>query len=1379
MMINSRLRKKLAVLVTLTLGFQGILGFGTGDGSKDAEDTAVLMPQVITAYAEETGTSSPTPSVTPPTGAGGTASPTPSTATPSPGASPAPTPTEAPWWGEGAQPTFFMVVNSQGIANGKLIDMTTETLTLGIGNSAGVFPSDAIIRWESYNKKVIQIVEDSGGINSGGTQYTVTLRAVGPGYTSLGAVVSYGGRDYPVNCQVHVPLQLKRTTGDINNNNGTGKLGMIDSLRAGETSEAKVIQLKLDDPVYSHYLPLFEYVNYADSASGTAITSIVSNTEFNNGILIPQGQIPAWEWTTSNSNVAVVDQYGYITAVGAGYAEITVTTLTTADNSKKDSKTIGILVVPSVQLPGSAEFKTGRVNYTATATSMTIYTNAVLANELTWTLYRGTADRLSSAEALDIDNNRYMKVNISDFGNGVTLSEMKAGVYCLIARPSDGYAENNASVRKVILQIIVPVMISENPIVMNVGDIYDVLQSANIPVSNLFTYTVENVTVADISDGIVTGYAEGSTYIKLHYRGGAYDIFDGMTTDENGMIIVKDDYRIPLTVIDGIALNMTSATIYTDATLQLHLNTSNNSAPIVWTSSDPTVATVDENGLVKGLKEGTTTITVTQTIHGVTKKATCIIRVEGSVTSITLDPTQKTLAIGDLLTINAKVTPKLNQVTLHWVSSDTSVISIEQSGDLSATVKAVAGGTAVVTAINQKNVVVGSCLITVKQPITGITLSQTNVTIPLSAKKFMLYATLSPEGARNEEVIWKSTDTSVITVDEHGAVTLKKAGSAAIICSAKDDGNISAICNVIVTKAVTGIKLDQTSLNMYVGEAYRLTYLITPTDASDVAVTWMSTNTSVATVDAKGLVSAKSVGQTVIILKSTDGGYMSTCIINVERVATAVKLDVNALTLNTGDYYYFETTITPADSTETTLVWETSDKSVAVISNKGKVTAKKAGVAVILAKTKSGSTAYCTVTVQQGVTSVELDVHELTMVEEETAELTAKVSPKNATVADVEWTSSNNSVAKVDDRGRVTALKPGVTIITCTSVDGGYVDYCAVIVEAKEVEVSEIRVIPETYRLGVGKTYKLTAEILPAEATNQELKWTSSNTKVVTVDKNGKIRGISVGEAVITCAATDGSGTEAYCEVEVCYQISDIGLNYDYLELVVGHSETLKATLSPANATYGVTWESADTSIAVVNQNGRVTARKAGDTTITAKAQDNSGMVTTCYVHVINPVPISNIQVSESEIVMTPGEEKTVSFSILPAGYTDTYEWSSDNPVVASVNSRTGLITAKSMGTANITIFASSGRSASIKVYVVGLSKSTLSLQQYSSTIISLDVYGADRSKMTIKWYSDNERIAEVANGKITARAIGTTTVYAVVNGRKLPCKVTVEKIRN
>ena len=114
---------------------------------------------------------------------------------------------------------------------------------------------------------------------------------------------------------------------------------------------------------------------------------------------------------------------------------------------------------------------------------------------------------------------------------------------------------------------------------------------------------------------------------------------------------------------------------------------------------------------------------------------------------------------------------------------------------------------------------------------------------------------------------------------------------------------------------------------------------------------------------------------------------------------------------------------------------------------------------------------------------------------------------------------------------------------------------------------------------------------------------------------------------------------------------------------------------------------------------------------------------------------------------------------------------------MASVDEKTGLITANALGTANITIFADSGKSASIKIYVVGLSKTSLVLEQYSSTLISLEVYGAAQSDLDVRWISDNERIAEVSGGRITGRAVGTTTVYAVVNGRRLGCRVTVQKI--
>ncbi|MDE7299210.1 MAG: Ig-like domain-containing protein, partial [Lachnospiraceae bacterium] len=1087
-------RKKAAAGVILFLLFQNILGclpVGLFAGSgKDAGGGSKAEEGVISAYAapgDPTGT--PTPAATP--GAGD------------------PSPTPVPWWGEGEAPEFYMINDSQPILNGQEIRLETKIKKIGIGNRMGYFPADAVLAWQQYDARIISI--KSEGTEGGAGAYTVELEAVGPGYTSLAATITYQGKVYYINCQIHVPLELLESTGQINsstpapNRDPSINLGMLDSLKWGETENKKTIQLRLEDPNYSHYLPMFKYVNYAEN-----VNSFTANT---NPLIT--GELPAWDWESSNPEVVTVDQYGYIQAVGAGYAEVTVTTKTTVDTKKGESKTFGILVEPSVQLPDSQTWNFGTVRHTANSSSMTIHTNALIADSLVWSLYRGTAESLSvnegqsgAPELLNLEKNNYMQVNISKIGDGVTLSDMKAGIYCLVARPTDFYDMGNPRVGKLVLEITVPLIVSESAVVMNVGDIYNILGNTNTLDKTLFSYVLaDDQTCVKVEDGIVTGMAEGSTKLTLQYRGDK-DIFWGRPGSSG---VYKDTYEINVTVIDGIALNMTTATIYTDSTLQLSLNTSNNSAPITWVSSDPSILTVDENGLVRGVKEGNAVVTVTQTINGVTKMATCRIRVVGSVTSIKLDPEEKDIAIGDLLTINAIVTPKLNQVSLHWVTSNASIVTIEQSGDLSTTVKAVAGGTAVITAINQNNVVVGSCLIRVKQPIVSIKLSQTNVTVPLSSKELLLYATISPDGAKNEEIVWKSTDPSIATVDQFGKVTIKKPGKTSIICSAKADGNISAICNVTVTQeiAVRGIKLDKTVLNMYAGETYRMTYVLSPDDATNKNVTWMSTNPAIATVDARGLISAKSVGQTAIILKTADGGYMSTCLVNVSKVATAVKLDINTLTLNVGDYYSFETTITPADSTETTLVWETSDKSVAIISNKGKVTAKKAGVAIILAKTKSGSTAYCTVTVQQGVTSVKLDSHEETIRVDDVIELVADVKPANATVQKVVWSSSNNSVASVDDRGRVTGKHEGVAIITCTSADGGYVDYCAVIVLPKLIEITDMKLIPESYRLGVGKTYKLEVEVSPSDASNKEFEWSSSNPRVVTVDQKGRIRGIS------------------------------------------------------------------------------------------------------------------------------------------------------------------------------------------------------------------------------------------------------------------------------
>lgn len=1391
-----KLKGKLAAVLVLALVLQGFSGrvpqtpkvtvTGVEEGAPQAsgEGREIVMPQpgdtggVVTAYAapgDPTGSPTPSPTVDPSTLA------------------------------------FHFVYDNANYAQGDTIKLQENKPggTISINSNIGYVDSSMkCSTWYGYDESIIKMT------NIDESEWTYDLTIVGTGATEIRAEIEVKDgtvtRTYSVSCRVEVPfayISPNATTG-INSTYAGDIFGMRWGMTGNENQDHRVYVVQLStpeqDPAHSHYLPMFQFVNYFKDENGK-ITVKSTDLKERNGQFInvsSDDMIPfKVDASETDENVATVDADGYIRAVGAGYT--TVKFLPLGENAEKAAIVLPIIVAPQAKWkdnPNATYSKNPEILLTPGTTSFEVETNAKIASNLRWTLYQRTRDgeKLGTGgegKKLEIET-KYMKIDISENTNILSFSALKAGVYHLVGSQTQ-YEDKNASVEKVDITIVVPIGISEERLIMNVGDTYDVLRNAQILDKNIFrgevTDTVSGSSIsvkATYSDGILRADLKGDTYLVLSYVAGmegssAEDVFGGQfkydPNNPNQYYAYKDKYIIPITIIDELFLNMTQATMAVGGTLQLIARVSNLSIPLVWTSSDEKILTVDDDGLVTAIKEGTATVRVTQTINGVTKTAECVINVRSAVAKIVLDPASKEIKIGELLTINAQITPKIPNATLHWVTSDATIVTIEQAGDLSATVKGQKEGIAVITAINQENVIVGSCMVKVvgDHAIKSISLSRTKITTSIAEKTLVLYATIKPDDAANEPVVWSSSDSSVATVDQKGLVTLKKSGTVTIICTAKNDSAIAASCQIIITQAVTGIRLDQSTLNLNVGETFKLTYVLAPANASNTAVTFTSTNPAIATVAANGTVSARGVGQTSIIVKTNEGGYMATCLVNVSRVATAVKLDANAITLNVGDYYNFETTITPADSTDKTLTWEVSDKSVAVVSNKGKVIAKKVGVSVIMAKTRSGSTAYCTVTVQQGVTGVSLSEHESTIYVGDEWELTANIAPKNATNQGVKWSSSDRGVATVDKEGRVTGVKEGMTIITCTTVDGGYVDYCAVEVIPVEVESEEVIVTPESLMLGVGKKAKLEATVLPAETTDKTLEWSSSDTGVVTVDEKGRLLGIGVGTATITCTAADGSGAEGYCEVEVCQQITDIRLDVSYLDMVVGDTETIQGWIYPSDATYGVKWVSDDPTVAIVDsQNGRVTALKAGDTTVRAVAEDESGVEAVCVVHVRNPVPITNIQVSESEIVMTPGESKTVGFTILPAGYTDLYIWSSDNPVVADVDLITGLITANAMGTANITIFAESGRSASVKVYVVGLSKTSLSLQQYTSTLISLEVYGASKSDLDVRWYSENERIAEVQGGKITGKAIGTTYVYAVVNGRRLQCRVTVEKIR-
>ena len=1223
----------------------------------------------------------------------------------------------------------------------------------------------------------------------------------GVGYCNLTARVSYIDTatnetkniiDY--SWKFHVQLAIDSANINVlqgkTENNNQGEYG----LRYAFATDKMMTTLQISGPEvlsdadsnndkFNKYLLLLKKANllYSDYNYTDPITGVLQTIKYNNFSteadieksptlrnLLEEKVI----WTTSDSDVVTV-KYGVITGVGAGTAIVTATTASSDGVSEQSVsitvvvKPTGYVVIPSVPVP---EYKGEFTEKLIDASNFTINTNAKDATKLVWTVHKKDANGdILWASNLTRKTDQFT-VDVYDSSGSVYFSKVKAGTYYITARVSEDYAENNENVAMMKATITVPVSIPGGPLYMNVSDTYNIIENSSINIANWYTYEPENSTIADVSaKGVITAISEGDTRIKLTRNAGAS--WDEYLTEAD----VPQEKYITVHVIDAIHLNYSSATIYTNATLNLKAYTTNKTL-VNWTSSDESIATVDETGLVTGKKEGSAVITATQFVKGIQKTATCQLTVRENVSEITLSPSEKDIAVGDNLTINADIKPSLNGVTLKWVSSDPEVVAIATTGDLSATVTAVAGGTAVISAINQDNVVVGSCLLHVFEPITGITLSQTNVVLPLSTGWFQLFATITPSTAANQEVIWTSTDPKVATVDSNGVVTLVLNGKTSIIATSKTDAGISAICNLEVTKSVGGIKLDKTTHDMFVGETFRLTYTITPVGASNATVLWTSSNSAVATVAANGMVTAKGVGTTVILAKTQDGGFTATCTVNVGRVATAVKLDVTKLALNAGDYYYLDAILTPADTTETTVTYDTSDKAVAIVSKKGKVTAKKAGTCVIMAKTKSGSMAYCAVTVMQGVTGIEISDKELEIPVGESYEFSAEVIPDTASNLNIKWTSSNPEIVKIDEHGEIDALMGGVAIITCTTEEGGFMDFCVVTVIE---EVSDLELNYNFFKLGLNATERLIATISGETATNKDVIWSSSDDSIVSVDNNGRIKGLKMGTATINCVAADGSEAEDNCEVRVCTLVTNIELDVSYLTLIQGHSYSLKSRVYPSNATYNeAVFKSDNNEIAIVDSKGVITALSPGSTIIHAEANDSSGVSAICYVNVIAPIPATNVSISESEVIMSPGETKTVAISLVPNNTTESVTWTSDNTVVATVDKDSGLITAGEIGTANITIMTESGRKGSVKVFVVGLSRSSVTLQQYTSTLLKLEVDGSGSNNIKIRWDVDNQEIANVTNGRITAKALGTTTVYAVVNGRRLACVVKVVKIK-
>lgn len=500
-----------------------------------------------------------------------------------------------------------------------------------------------------------------------------------------------------------------------------------------------------------------------------------------------------------------------------------------------------------------------------------------------------------------------------------------------------------------------------------------------------------------------------------------------------------------------------------------------------------------------------------------------------------------TLGVGETKQIQAIDVKNESQMTnVVWTSEDPTIATVDFNG----MVTGVADGETTITAASIDGSYKASCKVSVSSVLIGMSFENPSVTIEKGGKT-TLKLVLTPANLTDVEISWMTGDPKVATVDE-GVVTAVGNGSTSIIATSSE--GINAVCTINVVTTVTGISLDVSKLELRKGESHQFSVSVLPEGASDPGLTWTSTNESVATVDADGVVVARSGGTTIITAKS-ENNIIDTCSVTVTSPVTGVTLDREEIVLNVRQADKLEVTILPADANNRQVIWGSSDLSVVTVSGDGTVMGLKAGTAQITATTVDGYfVASCNVTVKNLVTQITFGAP-VTNPDGTPAtnpdgtpvllgsdlelgtsmQLVPTLIPEDCEPPVLTWTSSNPAVARVGIDGTVMGLSLGEATITVMADNGVYAQYVIRVIEL-EVPIETIIVDP-TLTLKIGKTVKLAVSLLPANTT-EGYTISSSNSSVVRVNADGTLVPLKTGSAIITIKSKSGA-VSAICGVYV------------------------------------------------------------------------------------------------------------------------------------------------------------------------------------------------------------------------------------------------------
>ena len=495
-------------------------------------------------------------------------------------------------------------------------------------------------------------------------------------------------------------------------------------------------------------------------------------------------------------------------------------------------------------------------------------------------------------------------------------------------------------------------------------------------------------------------------------------------------------------------------------------------------------------------------------------------------------------------------------------------------------------------------------------------------------------------------------------------------------------------------QGIRSVAFETEEISLLAGETAETKLIV---DGAAVKTVYKASGSNIA-VSADGVITAKKAGAATVTATVTgvDGETMSAKLkVTVQAVPTKITLKAKTLTLGVEESAVLDVTLAPKGAYDV-LSWTSSDEAVAVVDANGNVTGVGEGSATITVETVNGKSASCKVTVLGAPATLNVDVSELMLNPKKSYSLKVQIASAagGKCAGSPVFESSDPAVATVDAKGKITAKAAGASVISVSTYNG--------LVHQVQVSVfnlpKKVTLNTAAENLNMGDTLQLTASIAADEYTT--FKWTTSNKKVAVVDENGFVTTLGEGKANITVKTANGKS--AVCKLTVVDPFKPSGIELAQsgtVELALGSTLELNASLLPASAKSELKWTSSNKKIAEVDANGIVTPIKEGTVTITVATYNNKK--DTVKVKVIDPKKCTGVELSQSgTVTIAAGETLQLEARLLPVTAETTLTWTSSNKKLAEVDEN-GLVTAVKAGTVTITVKTANGKKDTVKIKVV------------------------------------------------------------------------------